>query len=304
MTKPAEAVTVVIPVHNAADRLDRVAGWRMSLEKSGRDFEIIVVDDGSTESTAEKLPARAPHTRVVRHESRRGFGACLRSALAETRTPLFFYTALDYPYTPGDIKGLLERINVKDDYLGKQPDLVSGCRTGMPTPFLPRATGYGWRLFWRAFAGMPMQEGAPWHGWGEFWYKVRVGWIYAVPLADVNSCFKLFRTAFLRRFPIQSDGDFVHTELVAKATFLTSIMDEVALTPKPDPIPPLGSTAADSRRVFRDPQFTLPDGPPQSHAEASAPPAPVANEGPREAGQGSSDVPTSPDPLPSPPPPS
>ena len=58
-----------------------------------------------------------------------------------------------------------------------------------------------------------------------------------MPLADVNSCFKLFRTSFLKRFPIQSDGDFVHTELVAKATFLTSIMDEVALTPKPDAVP-------------------------------------------------------------------
>jgi hypothetical protein len=30
-----------------------------------------------------------------------------------------------------------------------------------------------------------------------------------VPLADVNSLFKLYRTAFLKRFPIQSDGDFV-----------------------------------------------------------------------------------------------
>jgi hypothetical protein len=80
----------------------------------------------------------------------------------------------------------------------------------------------------------------------------------------VSSTFKLFRTDFLRRFPIQSDGDFVHTELVAKATFLTSIMDEVPLTPQPDAVPPPADISwGELLRVFRDPQFTFPsDAPP------------------------------------------
>jgi glycosyltransferase involved in cell wall biosynthesis len=274
MTKPADAVTVVIPVHNAADRADKVIGWRVALEKTGRPFEILVVDDGSTDGTAERVAAREPRARVLRHDTRRGFGACIRAALAEAHHPLFFYTALDYPYTPSDIRPMLDRIELRDQYLNRQPDLVSGCRTGLPTPLLPRYAGLGWQLFWRVFAGMPIAEAAPWHGWGEFWYGVRAGWVYGVPLADVNSCFKLFRTAFLRRFPIQSDGDFVHTELVAKATFLTSIMDEVPLTPKPDPVPAIGDTSADTRRVFRDPQFTFREKP--AHP-------PVASEtGPRE----------------------
>jgi hypothetical protein len=249
MSKPAEAVTVVIPVHNAADRLDRIVGWRVALEKSSRPFELLVVDDGSTDSTAEKLAAREPRARILQHDTQRGFGASLRTALAETKHPLFFYTALDYPYTPGDIRVLFERINLRDDILGKQPDLVSGCRTGLPTPVLPKWTSKLWRGFWRIFAGMPIQEETPWHGWREFRYRVRVKWMYGVPLSDVNSCFKLFRTAFLKRFPIQSDGDLVHTELVAKATFLTSIMDEVPLTPKPDPVPPIGDTRADRQRL-------------------------------------------------------
>lgn len=275
MTRPADPVTVVIPIHNAADRIDRVVGWRVSLEKSGRPFELIVVDDGSTDGGAAKL-ASSPQTRVLRHDSRRGFGACLRTALAETTTPLFFYTTLDYPYSPSDIRVLLERINLRDEILGKQPDLISGRRSGQPTPGIVAGTGRLWRIFWRIFAGiMPANEPAPWYGWSAFWSRIKAKWIYGVLLADVNSGFKLYRTAFLKRFPIQSDGDFVHTELVAKLTFLTSILDEVPLTPKSDPVPPPGETLADRRRVFRHPVFSF--EPAAGPAAAPEPPvAPVA----------------------------
>ena len=116
---------------------------------------------------------------------------------------------------------------------------------------------------------MPMNDPLPWHGGPEFRHRVQAKWIYGVPLADVNSCFKLFRTDFLKRFPIQSDGDFVHTELVAKATFLTSIMDEVPLTPKPDAIPPIGETSIDRKRVFRDPLFTMPPEPAKPNLETN-----------------------------------
>jgi glycosyltransferase involved in cell wall biosynthesis len=280
MSKPLDAVTVVIPVHDAADALGKILpGWRLVLQKTGRDFEIIVVDDGTPDAAGvARVAAREPNTRVLRHEARQGYGASLRSALKEAKHPLFFYTAVDYPYTPSDLRKLLDRIDLKDDFLGTPPDLISGCRTGQPTPLLPRLSARAWGLLWRAFAGMPIPDPAPWHGWPEFWHKARAGWVYGVPLADVNSCFKLFRTAFLNRFPIQSDGDFVHTELVAKATFLTSIMDEVPLTPKPDPVPPLGDTRADRAKLS-------PNGAQFRHEEkaekpvatpvAGAPPLPV-----------------------------
>lgn len=182
----------------------------------------------------------------------------MRTALAETKTPLFFYTAVDYPYTPGDIRLLLERIEMRDEIMHKQPDLISGCRTGLTAPGTAVWIGAAWKVFWRIFAGLPIAEPNPWLGWPELWYRWRIGWVFAIPMVDVNSCFKLFRTAFLKRFPIQSDGDFVHAELVAKATFLTSIMDEVPLTPKPDPLPAHGPVASDRRQVFNNPEFAFP----------------------------------------------
>ena len=254
MSKPADAVTVVIPVHNAADRLDRVPRLA-ALDGKGqprRSRSSWSTTAAPTATPPRSSPAQA-HTRVLRHETRRGLRGVPAHRPGRDDHPLFFYTALDYPYTPSDIRPMLDRIDLRDEVLGKQPDLISGCRTGLPDAGPGEVVGPGrGGCSGASSPGMPITDPPPWHGWPAYRYRVRTKWVYGVPLADVNSCFKLFRTAFLKRFPIQSDGDFVHTELVAKATFLTSIMDEVPLTPKPDPIPPLGETTADRRaRVQR-----------------------------------------------------
>jgi hypothetical protein len=288
---PRDGVTVVIPAHNAADALDKaLPAWGAVLTNLNRPFEIIVVNDGSTDTTTDVLRKRTsvPHLRVLTHDTPRGFGACLRTALAETTQPLLLYASLSYPYTPSDIRALLERIEVRDEVLGKQPDLISGARAGQTPPTELKWLAKAWKLFWRIFSGLPMSESPPWYGWGEWWYRLRVGWVFGVPLADVNSAFKLWRVSFLKRVPIQSNGDFVHTELVAKATFLTSIMDEVPLTAKTDPatgqpapLPALGPISDDWWAVLRSPQFvehpTEPAAPPPPEASAPAPPPPEAS---------------------------
>jgi glycosyltransferase involved in cell wall biosynthesis len=283
MSKPAtppDGLTVVIPAYNAADALDQVLpAWGAVLTNLNRPFEIVVVNDGSTDTTADVLRKRAavPHLRVLTHDARRGFGACLRTALAEVKQPLLLYAGLDYPYTPADVRPLLDRIQVRDELLGKPPDLISGFRAGQPRPPELSWLGGAWQVFWRVFAGLPVTESPPWYGWGEWWTRVRASWLFGVPLADVNSAFKLYRVSFLKRFPIQSDGDFVHTELVAKATFLTSIMDEVPLTAKPDPLPPVEVASADYWVVLRKPQFAFyePEPQPPAAPKPDAPPPTV-----------------------------
>ncbi|MBX9622799.1 MAG: glycosyltransferase family 2 protein [Gemmataceae bacterium] len=263
MTKPPpDPVTVVLPVHNAADRLEKVVpGWAEALARLGREYEIVAVDDGSTDGSGAVLDrlagGRVRHLRVLRHEAHRGYGASLRTALTEARHPLLFTTAVDYPYPPADLKKLLDRIEVRDELLGKQPDLISGCRTGRAAPLVVRGVGRGWRLLWRVAAGMTLAPSPTWLGTRESLYNALVGRVFGSPLADVNSAYKLYRTAFLRRVPIQSDSDFVHTELAAKATFLTSLVDELPLTPATaEPVAP--SVWRDFWRVFKHPEFGTP----------------------------------------------
>src|SRR5438132_9625436 len=98
MSKPApprEGLSVVIPVHNGADRLEKVIpSWGDALARLGRDYEILAVNDGSTDATPailETLAAgRVKHLLVLKHDSQKGFGACLRTALEQVKQPLLF----------------------------------------------------------------------------------------------------------------------------------------------------------------------------------------------------------------------
>ncbi len=281
MSKPAtprEGVSVVIPVHNGADRLEKVVpAWGDALARLGREYEILVVNDGSTDASPallEKLAGgRVKHLQVLTHDSPKGFGASLRTALEQAKHPLFFYTSLDYPYAPHDLAKLLQRIEVRDAVLGKQPDLVSGCRTGRAVPGPIAIFGKAWRLLWRVALGLQLEPLPAWPGLRGYLYGLFVGCTFSVPLADVNSKFKLFRTAFLKRFPIQSHSDFVHTELVAKATFLTSILDELPLTPAEALEVKPASVWRDFWRVFNNPDFGKPATP--IAGEPGAPELPV-----------------------------
>ena len=258
---PAPGLSVVLPLHNAAGvALGVIDGWRDTLRTLKLAHEIVVLDDGSTDGTAGLLEALAdPAVRVLTHATRLGTGACLRAALAVTTAPLVLHTAADYPYTPGDVAVFLERLDAADERLGGvTASLVAGCRTGRPVPAFWKAVGVVYRNFLGYALGIPSEPLRGWLGFNEH-LRAWTAWVvYGVPFADPNCAFKLYRRSALERFPIQCDGDKVHVELAAKLTFLTSLIDEVPLTPKPDAVVPVSWRERAS--LFRHPVFYPPPG--------------------------------------------
>ncbi len=147
----AQPLSVVLLAHDCAAHLEQiVAEWVTFLNGLDREYEILLVDDGSTDHTERLLAVlkdRHVRLRVLSHPEHRGEGAALRTALATARYPLLFWTVCDPRYRSADLKRLLKEID--------RVHLVSGYRAGRPVPRFWRwvggmRRGFGWLVLGHA----------------------------------------------------------------------------------------------------------------------------------------------------------
>lgn len=114
-------VSVVVPAYNEEGGLGSViAGLQRSLGECGRPFEIIVVDDGSKDRTAEV--ARGLDVTLIRHGVNRGYGAALKTGIRAAKGEHVLICDGDGTYPPESIPGLMARADGND--------MVVASRTG------------------------------------------------------------------------------------------------------------------------------------------------------------------------------
>lgn len=121
----AAGVTVIVPAYNEVNGIEGVVE-RLSALNLGVPLEVLVVNDGSTDGTAEKLAVlEANHAalRVLHHHTNRGYGASLKSGFAAARHRVVMITDADGTYPEDRIPDLLARI---DD----GAEMVVGARRG------------------------------------------------------------------------------------------------------------------------------------------------------------------------------
>ena len=142
---PSRRLTVLIPAFNAAEVVSRTIGeLRAHLaEALGTDaFEIIVIDDGSTDATATEA-RQAGAEEVVTFERNRGKGAAVRAGMARARGASVVFTDADLAYAPSQLVRVLEALEAG-------ADVAIGSRTHadssvvVPTRFIRQISG---RLF-------------------------------------------------------------------------------------------------------------------------------------------------------------
>ncbi len=228
-------ISVVIPAHNEDANLEAVVtGVSAVLDGMGRGHEVIVVNDGSSDTTAEigeRLVAANKRVRVVHHASREGYGAALRSGFRVAKYPLVLQLDGNNHYDPAQIDRLLAAIN--------HLDVVCGFREARPSDS-------------RRF---------------PYWlYRSVLLVVFAVRVRDVNCGFRLYRRTALRRIPIQSNGRFANAEILAKGTFMNMLVGEVPVSCRPRPAGLTGRLHEGHRllwreaaHVFRRPQFCSPN---------------------------------------------
>jgi glycosyltransferase involved in cell wall biosynthesis len=280
----AEGLSFLLPVHNQAGTLQHVMSvWSGTLKSLERPYEILIIDDASTDATnriLEGMVDRIGNLRVLKHTERRGYGAAIRTGLAAAQQPLIFYTGCDYSYEPADLKVLLHHIEHTDPETGRKLEVVNGYRVAVPVSGWPKYASRIWRGFLRVAFGLQVPPRRGFLGESAHRYALLVRALFGVRVGDIDSKFKLFRKRIFERIPIQSDGDFVHAEILAKANFLGCLMDEAPIAARPssftahaEPPPPV-SRGKELRRVFFRPNFG-PANLGRADEENAKPPLPV-----------------------------
>ena len=162
-----DPVTVVVPCYNEESSVEQVlAEVSSTLRSAGQEYELIVVNDGSTDRSGEILRAsRWPH-RVISHRGNRGYGASIKAGIRAASHGRVLIMDSDGQHPPENILLLLDEA---EDY-----DMVVGAR---------RAQGsHRWRL--------------P----GKLVLKLLCEWLVGRRIPDINSGFRLIRTEAARRY--------------------------------------------------------------------------------------------------------
>ena len=162
-----------------------------TLQASGEiaDYEIIIVDDASTDSTgrlADEFAAADPRVKVVHHPKNRKLGGSIKTGFATATGDLVLYTDADLPF---DMDELQKACRLLRHY---EADVVSAYR-------LDR-TGEGYvRTVY------------------SFFYNALVRLFFGVKMRDINFAFKLCRRRIFDHVKLESEGSFIDAELVIRA---------------------------------------------------------------------------------------
>jgi glycosyltransferase involved in cell wall biosynthesis len=284
----AAPLSVVLLARDDAAHLESVtASWVTHLNGLDREFELILVEDGSRDGSAERVAAlaeRFPRLRVIRHDYPRGEGVALAAGLAAAKHPLVACCRCEPRYQPSDLRKLLREID--------KVHIVSGFRAGRAPPPSVRVAGLLYGIFCRVVFSHAPTPSPGWLGWRRLVGRWIVRACFGVRSRDVGCPYRLLRREILVRIPLQSRGSFARVELLAKANFLGHLIaEEVPLGDRQRPVVPedlrherLRDVLADARRVFSHPDFG-PARPGQPEAVSAAapeqPPEAVSQAGPQ-----------------------
>ncbi len=181
------SVTLFYPMYNEVQCIEATTRKALEVMRTvASDFEILIVDDGSSdgsEEVADRLAAEDSHIRVIHHQGNKGYGQALRTGWANASKEIVAYTDCDEPADLWLVREALERMQGYDMLIG-------------------------YRL-------------NRWEGWRRFIYSkfynglVRV--LFKVRVWDINFSFKIIRRDLLRKLHLNAGSVFIDGELLAEA---------------------------------------------------------------------------------------
>ncbi len=194
-------LSVIVPVYNEAQSIEKVIS---AVDAVPLAKEIVVVDDGSTDGTGEKVRRCRPlaDLQVLRHPVNRGKAAAIRSALKLVRGEFVIIQDADLEYHPSDYPALLKPL------LEGQTNAVYGVRSDHPSR--------GLRLYL-----------------GAKFLTLLTNLLYRCHIHDEATGYKAFHRNLLQRIILERDGFDFCPEVTAKISRLGEKIHEVPISYRP-----------------------------------------------------------------------
>ena len=187
MSKLIPELSALMPAYNEEEVLDSsVAEAVVALDDLCQTWELVIVDDGSTDATPEILREwsdRDPRVQAVTQPENSGYSRALIDGFAACRYEVIFYTDADAQFDLGHIADLYPHLAAAE--------MVSGYRVGRQDRPVRHLTSAVYN-----------------------WLRARM---LGLRVKDVNCAFKLFRRSFFNQVELSSDGFLIDAELYARA---------------------------------------------------------------------------------------
>jgi len=181
------SLTVFFPCYNEAQNVESMTQNVVDvLEGVGREYEVIIVNDGSADNTAEvvdRIAGEFQNVRVIHHEQNQGYGAALQSGFRGATKELVFYTDGDGQFDIKEMPALLPLIN--------DCDIVSCYRRDRKDNAMRKLNAFCWTTL--------------------------VNLLFRMRIKDIDCAFKLFKRKIFDDIEMTSTGALIDTEILARS---------------------------------------------------------------------------------------
>jgi glycosyltransferase involved in cell wall biosynthesis len=192
-------ISVFLPSHNEEPNVERVVrGFLAELPRVTDNYEVIVVNDGSSDKTgaiADRLANEDPHVKVVHHPKNRGYGGAVISGIRAATQPYVVLADGDGQFDPKEVASLAAFV--------PEYDVVVGKRIERADPLMRRINGKAWTTL--------------------------VQMVLGIGISDIDCGFKLFKREFLDGMELRAHGAMISTELMARVAGRGAKIKEVGV---------------------------------------------------------------------------